>query len=283
MEKLIIHGGVSIGGFKDASNTEINDSLCNILEEAVVTLCNDSSKSSVLQAIKMLEDNPIFNAGTGSKIQDDGQIRMSAGLMDGGKNIFSGVVNVQNIKNPIEAASKLSEEEHTILSGDQATVFCRKHGMIKYDPVTPYRLKEFKKGFSGKHGTVGAVAIDSSGQIFSGTSTGGIGCEIPGRVSDSPTVAGTYASKKAGVSCTGIGEQITQQAVAAKVVTRVDDGMRLYDAVSKTIQESNKFKYLYGLISLDITGHIEVGKTKAINEIYYAFFDGEKIKSFLSC
>jgi len=280
MEKLIIHGGASIAGIKDASDTEINDSLCNILEESFATLHNDSSKSSVLKAIKMLEDNPIFNAGTGSKIQDDGQIRMSAGLMDGKNNIFSGVVNVQNIKNPIEAASLLSEEEHTILSGDLATDFCRKHGMMKYNPLTSERLKEFRKGSSGNHGTVGAVAIDSTGQIFSGTSTGGIGCEIPGRVSDSPTVAGTYASKKAGVSCTGIGEQITQQAVAAKVVTRVDDGMRLHDAVSKTIQESNKFNYSYGLISLDAKGHIKVGKTEAIKEIYFAFFDGEKIKSF---
>ena len=144
-------------------------------------------------------------------------------------------------------------------------------------------MKEFKKSCSGIHGTVGAVAIDSRGQIFSGTSTGGIGCEIPGRVSDSPTVAGTYASKKAGVSCTRIGEQITQQAVAAKVVTRVDDWMSLNDAVSKTIKESDKLNYLYGLISLDATGQIEVGKTEAIKEIYYAFFDGEKIKSFMLC
>jgi len=281
MEKLIIHGGASIG-LKEATDNEINDSLCQILEESFVTLKNESSKNSVLQAIKMLEDNPIFNAGTGSKIQDDGQIRMSAALMDGEKNIFSGVVNVQKIKNPIEAASILSEEENTILSGDQATSYCRKHEMIEYNPATPERLKEYREGCSGKHGTVGAVAVDSDGRIFSGTSTGGIGCEIAGRVSDSPTVAGTYASRKAGVSCTGIGEQITQQAVAAKVVTRVDDGMLLYDAVSRTIQESNKFNYLFGLISLDSKGHVEVGKTKNISEIYYAFFDGEKIRSFLS-
>ena len=102
----------------------------------------------------MLEDNPIFNAGTGSKIQDDGQIRMSAGLMDGKNNIFSGVVNVQNIKNPIEAASLLSEEEHTILSGDLATDFCRKHGMMKYNPLTSERLKELRFAFMDIQDTV---------------------------------------------------------------------------------------------------------------------------------
>ncbi|GIT62976.1 MAG: hypothetical protein Ct9H300mP21_05220 [Pseudomonadota bacterium] len=83
------------------------------------------------------------------------------------------------------------------------------------------------------------MALDKDGIFFPGTSTGGIGCEIPGRVSDSPTVAGTYASTKAGVSCTGIGEQITQQAAAAKVVTRVGDGMLLNEAVTRTMQESD--------------------------------------------
>jgi len=281
MERLIIHGGVST---HDSSkpDKEINDTLCQILDESSFMLQNYSSKEAVLHAIKMLEDNPIFNAGTGSKLQSDGQIRMSAALMDGLNNIFSGLVNVQNIKNPIEGAEMLSGEEHTILSGDQATDFCRKKGMVIYNPETSERLKDFKKAYSGEHGTVGAVALDREGLIFSGTSTGGIGHEIPGRVSDSPTVAGTYASRKAGVSCTGIGEQITQQAVAAKVVTRVDDGMLLYDAVSRTIQESNKFNYLFGLISLDSVGNVEVGKTKDIAEVYYAFFDGEKISSFFS-
>ena len=124
------------------------------------------------------------------------------------------------------------------------------------------------------------MALDKDGHIFAGTSTGGIGCEIPGRVSDTPTVAGTYASTKAGVSCTGIGEQITQQAAAAKVVTRVGDGMLLNEAVTKTMQESDDFNYLYGLISLDSEGHVEVGKTTALSDVFYVFHDGEKIRTF---
>tara|TARA_B100001250_G_C19532892_1_gene671253 strand:- start:98 stop:790 length:693 start_codon:yes stop_codon:yes gene_type:complete len=228
----------------------------------------------------MLEDDPVFNAGTGSKLQADGQVRMSSALMDGTKNRFSGVINVQNIRNPIEAAALLSKEENTVLSADQATEFCRRNGMEDYDPITPERLEEYERRCSGKHGTVGAVALDKEGHIFAGTSTGGIGCEIPGRVSDCPTVAGTYASTKAGVSCTGIGEQITQQAAAARIVTRVDDGMPLHDAVAVTMRESNKFNYLYGLISLNAEGHVEVGKTAALNEVFYAFHDESRIRTF---
>ena len=261
---------------------EMHDSLCNIWEESFVLLQEGTAEETVCHAIRMLEDDPIFNAGTGSKLQADGQVRMSAALMDGTNNRFSGVINVQNIRNPIEAAALLSKEEHTILSADQATEFCRRNGMAHYDPVTPERQEEYEKRCSGKHGTVGAVALDKEGHIFAGTSTGGIGCEIPGRVSDCPTVAGTYASTKAGVSCTGIGEQITQQAAAARIITRVEDGMSLHDAVAKTMRESNNFNYLYGLISLNSEGHVEVGKTAALNEVFYAFHDESRIRTFFA-
>ena len=283
MEKIIIHGGAGSLEGKLVEAQVMHDSLCHIWEESFdILLEKGSAQEAVRHAIRMLEDDPIFNAGTGSKLQADGQVRMSSALMDGNNNRFSGVINVQNIRNPIEAAVLLSGEEHTILSGEQATAFCRKHGMEKYDPVTKERFEEYEKNCSGKHGTVGAVALDKAGRIFAGTSTGGIGCEVPGRVSDSPTVAGTYASSNAGVSCTGIGEQITQQAAAAKVVIRVEDGMTLHDAVAKTMRESNNFNYLYGLISLDSDGNVEVGKTATLNEVFYAFHDGNKIRTFLS-
>ena len=261
---------------------KMHESLCLIWEETFDVLRKGSAEEAVRHGIRMLEDEPFYNAGTGSKLQADGQVRMSAALMDGTKNRFSGVINVQNIRNPIEAAALLSGEKHSVLSADQATEFCRKKGFPEYNPVTVFRLQEFKKKCVGIHGTVGAVALDNEGRIFAGTSTGGIGCEIPGRVSDSPTVAGTYASTKAGVSCTGIGEQITQQAAAAKVVTRVEDGMSLHDAVTRTMRESDDFNYLYGLISLDSEGHVEVGKTTALCDVFYAFHDGEKIRTFCS-
>ena len=282
MEQLIIHGGAGSLEGKIEQAQVMHDSLCKIWEESFDILQKSTAEETVCHAIRMLEDDPIFNAGTGSKLQADGQVRMSSALMDGTNNRFSGVINVQNIRNPIEAAALLSKEENTVLSGAQATEFCRKNGMDDYNPVTQERLEDYKKRCSGKHGTVGTVALDNEGHIFAGTSTGGIGYEIPGRVSDCPTVAGTYASTKAGVSCTGIGEQITQQAAAAKIVIRVEDGMPLHDAVTLTMSESNKFSYLFGLISLDSEGHVEVGKTEALDEVFYAFHDNNRIRTFFA-
>ena len=282
MEQLIIHGGAGSLEGKLEHAQVMHDSLCKIWEESFDLLQKGTAEETVCHAIRMLEDDPIFNAGTGSKLQADGQVRMSSALMDGTNNRFSGVINVQNIRNPIEAAALLSKEENTVLSGAQATEFCRKNGMDDYNPVTQERLEDYKKRCSGKHGTVGTVALDNEGHIFAGTSTGGIGYEIPGRVSDCPTVAGTYASTKAGVSCTGIGEQITQQAAAAKIVIRVEDGMPLHEAVTLTMSESNKFSYLYGLISLDSEGHVEVGKTEALDEVFYAFHDNNRIRTFFA-
>jgi len=282
LEQLIIHGGAGSLEGKIEQAQVMHDSLCKIWEESFDILQKSTAEETVCHAIRMLEDDPIFNAGTGSKLQADGQVRMSSALMDGTNNRFSGVINVQNIRNPIEAAALLSKEENTVLSGVQATEFCRKNGMDDYNPVTQERLEDYKKRCSGKHGTVGTVALDNEGHIFAGTSTGGIGYEIPGRVSDCPTVAGTYASTKAGVSCTGIGEQITQQAAAAKIVIRVEDGMPLHEAVTLTMSESNKFSYLYGLISLDSEGHVEVGKTEALDEVFYAFHDNNRIRTFFA-
>ena len=283
MEQLIIHGGAGILEGKTAEAQKMHESICTcLLYTFEVLKKTGSAQKAVIHGVRMLEDDPIYNAGTGSKLQADGQVRMSAALMDGINNRFSGVINVQNIRNPIEAAELLSKEKHTVLSADQATEFCLNNGFSNYDPITPVRLQEFEKKCAGIHGTVGAVALDKEGRIFSGTSTGGIGCEIPGRVSDSSTVAGTYSSAKAGVSCTGIGEQITQQGAAVKIVTRVEDGITLQDSVAKVIQESDSFNYLFGMICLDSKGNFEVGKTSALNEVYYAYHDGEKIRTFLN-
>ena len=68
--------------------------------------------------------------------------------------------------------------------------------------------------------------------------------------------------------------------MAAKIVTRVEDGMSLHKAVSKTLMESNYFNYSFGLISLDANGQIEVGKTATLDEVFYAYHNGKRIKTF---
>ena len=266
---LIIHGGA---GAREGHHTTFqlySASLDRIVEEAWLSLGSEGARAAVLHAIRLLEDDPIFNAGFGSRIQRDGQVRMSAALMDGRVGRFSGVVNVQEVQHPIDVAAALAEREHRVLAGPPATDFARDVlGMEAFDPKTPHRLDEHCSQKAGKKGTVGAVALDTDGAIWAGTSTGGVGYEIPGRVSDSATVAGTYASAAAGVSCTGQGEHIVDHAAAARVLTRVCDGMSLLQAVDKTIAEANKNGMDYGLIGLDSEGHALAAQTEDMTTLY---------------
>ena len=105
MEQLVIHGGAGSLEGKTTEAQNMHESLCNIWEAPFEEIQKRSAEDAVRHAVRMLEDDPVYNAGTGSKLQADGQIRMSAALMDGTKNRFSGVINVQNIQNPIEAAA----------------------------------------------------------------------------------------------------------------------------------------------------------------------------------
>lgn len=277
--KLIIHGGAGKMAGTPKHLQEISRALTTIGESSFSVLNIHGARSAVLNAVKMLEDNPLFNAGTGSRLQDDGKIRMSASLMDSSTGIFSAVINVQNIRNPIDVAELLSREKHTVLAGDKATEYCRLQGVDLYNPVTDLRKAEYDEHCVGRYGTVGAVALDQEGVIVAGTSTGGIGCEIPGRVSDSATVAGNYAVDVAGVSCTGIGEEIVNDAVAVRVVIRIQDGMSLRQAVKKTLAEAKESGKRYGLIAVDKLGNIDYGYST--EGMYYAFHDGQNLSTFL--
>ncbi len=110
-------------------------------------------------------------------------------------------------------------------------------------------------------GTIGVVALDQTGRIAAGTSTGGKGLERIGRVSDSAMPAGNYATRFAGVSCTGVGEDIINECLAAKVVIRVKDGHGLATAMEKSIAEALENQTDLGAIALDHQGHIAWGKT----------------------
>lgn len=255
--------------------------LSRIIKKIYPLLKETDARTTVVRGIRLLEDDPIFNAGTGSRLQEDGQIRMSAAIMNSRDNRFSGVINIKNVKNPIDVADLLAKEKYTVLGGNESTEYARLHNIPFYNPVTDIRLKEYKSALAGDSGTVGVVALDSRGNICAGTSTGGIGYEISGRISDSATVAGTYATKIAGVSCTGRGEHIVNQAVAARIVTRVEDGMPLQAAVDKLMREANRHNYRFGLIALDKFGHMVVGSTKNV-DVLYARHTGQRIDTFLT-
>lgn len=265
---LIIHGGAGAREGSHVGFPQYRASLSSIRDAAWRVLLADGARAAVLAAVRLLEDDPIFNAGLGSRLQRDGAVRMSAALMDAEQGVFAGVVNIERVRHPIDVADALSGRQHTVVSGAGATALARELGMEVFDPITEHRLEEHRRHLQGDTGTVGAVALDEAGRICAGTSTGGVGYELPGRVSDSATVAGTFASKAAGVSCTGIGEHIVNHGAAVRVVTRVEDGAGLDHAVARTIAEADQRGFEYGLIAVDRAGNPVAGSTRDMVTLY---------------
>src|SRR5580698_2909980 len=253
--KLIIHGGF----FSESqTNQEIKKAKQDALEQIVKLghqyLQNHNAVETAVYTVRLLEDSELFNAGTGSQIQSDGKIRMSASLMDGKTQRFSGVINIEDVKNPICIAEKLLHLEDKVLSGKGALTFARENGFDYYNPEIPQRRWEYEKRLSDsiRLGTVGCVALDLFGNLAAATSTGGKGFEIPGRVSDSATTAGNYANAFAGISCTGVGEDIVSGAVASTIVTRVTDGIPLALATEKTFNELKPIDGFAGIIGISV-------------------------------
>ena len=294
--KLIIHGGAG-SSLKGKGGVDIvRRSLHTILQEVYpLLMAGASAQEAVVKGCQLLEDDPRFNAGTGSVLQSDGQIRMSAALMDGATQRFSGVINVSRVQNPIHLALALQSADDRVLSDYGAAELLRELAVPPYNPLTEIRLQEWiqerDENFSrdmanviaekelvsdtAGRGTIGVVALDSHGRVAAGTSTGGKGFERIGRVSDSAMPAGNYATAQAGVSCTGIGEDIIEECLAAKIVIRVMDGLALPQAFERSLTEAKQNNRDLGAIGLDATGAIAWGKTSEV--LLAAYHTGETI------
>lgn len=278
--KIIIHGGFfSESDQSHEVKTAKQNSLKNIAEKAYQYLETHSAVDTVAYAVSLLEDDELFNAGIGSQIQSDGVIRMSAALMDGETQKMSGVINIQDVKNPIFVAKELMKEDDRVLGGNGAKIYADKNGFENFSTEIPQRRKEYEaKLKTGGKGTVGCVAIDKNGKLAVATSTGGKGFEIPGRISDSATVAGNYANEFCAVSCTGVGEDIVSNATSAKIVTRVTDGMSLKEAFDKTFAELKTIDGFAGAIAIDKNGNIY--HQDSYPTMVFASFDGNKFEIF---
>ncbi|GAC1496580.1 MAG: isoaspartyl peptidase/L-asparaginase [Chamaesiphon sp.] len=249
-----------------------------------------------MRGCHLLEDDPRFNAGTGSVLQSDGQIRMSASLMDGSTQRFSGVINVSRVQHPIELAQSLQSFPDRVLSDYGAAELLRELQVPIYNPLIEIRLREWiqerQENFIKEAasvvaekemvepakagvGTIGVVALDSQGCLAAGTSTGGKGFERIGRVSDSAMPAGNYATELAAISCTGIGEDIIDECLAARIVVRVTDGLSLGEAFERSFVEAQQHRRDLGAIGLDATGAICWGKTSEV--LLAAYHTGEQI------
>ncbi len=203
---------------------------------AAILESKGAALDAVEAAVRVLEDNPAFNAGRGSVFTAEGRVECDAAVMDGGNRVAGAVAGVRSTKNPVTLARAVMEQSpHVFLAGSGADAFARAHGIEAADPSwfeTPERRRQldeiladpnapFDSGM--KYGTVGAVALDASGHVASATSTGGLTGKKWGRVGDSPLIgAGTYADDQAGaVSCTGAGEYFIRLGVAHEICARV--------------------------------------------------------------
>jgi L-asparaginase len=294
--KLIVHGGAGSSLQEKGGVQIVRDALYAVVSQVYDQLLAGCDAVTAVQlGCQLLEDNPRFNAGTGSVLQSDGQIRMSASLMDGQQQRFSGVINVMRVQNPIQLAQFLQTSPDRVLSDQGAAELLRELQLPIYQPLTDQRLQEWlqdrQENFSRKmagvvaepglpsanlssqkdakdakddsagRGTIGVVALDQYGHLAAGTSTGGKGFERIGRVSDSAMPAGNYANASAAISCTGIGEDIIDECLAAKIVIRVTDGATLSQAFERSFQEAWQRQRDFGAIGLDAQGHICWGKT----------------------
>lgn len=212
---IIVHGGA--GRVRPAREARKREG-CRLAAQAGagVLELGGTAIDAVEAAIRLMEDDPVFNAGFGSVLNADGEVETDAAIMDGATLNAGGVCALKGVRNPITVARALLPELTVLLAADGARRFAETHGGVLCDPremISPERADEAKD-------TVGAVAFDRSGALAAATSTGGINRKPAGRVGDSPIFgAGLYAQNGVGgVSYSGDGEAILRLASAARLI-----------------------------------------------------------------
>jgi len=221
-----------------------------------------TSLDAVTAAVVALEDDPLFNAGRGACYNAAGRHELDASVMDGSTLRAGAVAAVSRIRNPVLAARAVMEKtRHVLLAGLGAEAFARREGLAMASPRyfhTAERLDALRRGLKRHHGTVGAVALDRSGNLAAATSTGGYTGKLPGRVGDSPLIgAGTYADATCAVSGTGLGEAFIRVAVAYDISARLRyGGETLSKAARAALRAVQRVGGDGGVIALDREGGI---------------------------
>ncbi len=217
-----------------------------------------SALNAVEAAVVVLEDHPLFNAGTGSTLNSLGHVEMDAAIMEGTSLRAGAVAAVRRIKNPVKLARRIMDDgRHIFLAAEGALEFARRAGIPLCSPKSLIVEAE-RKRWQEKHGTVGAVALDGTGTLAVATSTGGVFNKLPGRVGDSPLLGcGTYADEGGGVSCTGQGEAIMRVVLAKTALEILRPGLDARGAAQQAIDLlAAKTGSAGGLILIDCAGKI---------------------------
>jgi beta-aspartyl-peptidase (threonine type) len=277
MHAIAIHGGAGAMPRHSVSNEraqEYRRSLALALDAGFAILDRGgTSLDAVTTAVRMLEDDPLFNAGRGAALTRDGWAELDAAVMSGAKQKAGAVAAVRHVKNPVELARRVMEKSrHVLLVGVGAEEFALEEGFTLV-PNLHLRTDERRRQLSDEQegvsvsdlmpapqGTVGAVALDSKGDLAAATSTGGMTNKRQGRVGDSPIIgAGTYAKNGVcAVSATGHGEYFIRAVAAYHISCAVEyRGLSLAEAAREAIHENIRaLGGTGGIIAVDAAGGV---------------------------
>jgi beta-aspartyl-peptidase (threonine type) len=277
MLSIAIHGGagaVPRNTLTTERERRYREGLAAALDEGYTTLeKGGSSLDAVTAAVRILEDNPLFNAGRGAALTRDGAAELDAAIMEGRQLRAGAVSTVRHVKNPVELARRVMEKSrHVLLVGAGAEEFALEEGLALV-PNTYFRtderraqLESERNGrsvsdlFPSSQGTVGAVALDAAGDLAAATSTGGMTNKRQGRVGDSPIIgAGTYAKNGVcAVSATGHGEYFIRTVAAHHICAAVEfRGLGLGEAVRELLHvKLRELGGSGGVIAIDRGGRI---------------------------
>lgn len=273
---LVIHGGAGIiARDKITPDQEkgVGAGLQAALDAGTRILDNGGTALDAVEAVvKILEDDPHFNAGRGAVYTWDGKNELDSAIMDGRTRAAGAVTGSTTTRHPVSLARAVMEAgPHVMLSGAGADQFAREHGLEQVDnswfgtPQRRQQLDELKAKQANwydvdrKYGTVGAVALDTHGNVAAATSTGGLTGKRWGRIGDSPIIgAGTYADNRAcAVSATGSGEFFIREGVAHEICARVRfRGETLKQAADTVMAETQALGGDGGVIVTGPTGEM---------------------------
>lgn len=285
----MVHGGAGAWDNVKDQKTAVRylESLRRILEHGRdVMQLGGSALQAVEACASLLEDDPLFNAGCGSVLNENGRVEMDAAIMDGRDLSAGAVAAIENIANPVQLARLvMSKSEHVMLIGEGAMRFADHCGMSRTPEnyfYTAERIEQLKRAQlkhkimldhddSGEdsedqqYGTIGAIARDPQGNLAAATSTGGMVNKRMGRVGDSPLIgAGVFADNETcAVSATGYGEDVMRTVISKTISDFIDlKGMNAEQATQAGIEYlTRKIKGRGGVIVIDKDGNCSSGFT----------------------
>jgi beta-aspartyl-peptidase (threonine type) len=235
---LLVHGGAGNPRSGVDDEPAVHEALRDALLTGYELLAGGGAALDAAEAaVRSLEDCALFNAGRGSVLNAEGYVEMDAAVMDGASRQAGACAGITRVRHPVSLARAILEKTpHVLLVGEGAVRYAADAGLDFEDP--DWFVVDRERERTGEHGTVGAVALDSAGQLAAATSTGGVRGQLHGRVGDTPLIgAGTWADEHVAVSCTGTGEQFIRAAAAHELSARVRHaGDALADAAAVVVE-----------------------------------------------